>query len=117
MFSAQLGWRRRALCAWSLGKAAHILALNSSSDLIVSESIRERQHLAMESGEVSHAVPHQPCITARDSEVSVQIKVWAFSRVNVYLGCADSQSLDLRYSLLSLRFLATHLSFMDVTFM
>lgn len=84
----------------------------------MSESIRERQHLAMESGEVSHAVPHQPCIMDRDSEVSVQVKVWAFSGVNVYLGCAgDSQSLDPRYSLPSLRFLATHLSFMDVTFM
>lgn len=66
VFPEQLSWRRgRDLCAWSLGKATHILTLNNSSDLIVSESIRERPHLAMESGEVSHTIPHQPCVMAR----------------------------------------------------
>ncbi|KAL6042376.1 hypothetical protein STEG23_017270, partial [Scotinomys teguina] len=77
--------KERSPCAWSSGKATHILALNSSSDLIVSKSIRERQLLAAECGEVSHTVPHQPCITARDSEVPVRGKVGPFHGVPDFL--------------------------------
>lgn len=59
VFPEQLSWRqgKGSLCL-EFRQATHILASDNSSDLIVSESIRERQHLATESREASHSVAH-----------------------------------------------------------
>lgn len=57
-----------ALCP-EFRQASHSQALNNSSDLIVSESIRGRQHLTVESGEASCTAPHPPCTTGKESKV------------------------------------------------